>query len=391
MPVARIPDRKRACLISSHPMTFSAFLLPHVRELAKKYDVSLVTNLASLPRALSGIEVVEIRDIRIERKVRPILDLKALVRILFFLRAGRFDAVITVAPKSGLLGTAAGFLAGVPVRIHWFTGQVWATKRGLSRGVLRTLDKWIVFFASAVLADSRAQAAFLLREGVVGDGQCHVLADGSISGVDPAIFKPDPAAREAIRGELEISPEEVVTVFLGRINKEKGCIDLANAYAAMSSEHQHRIIWVGADEDRLMSKLSDLLAAAGKKSSFVGMSESPAKYLAAADLLCLPSYREGFGTSVIEGAAVGLPAIVSDAFGLSDTFVDGQTGLLFPVGDRKALTQALEVLHNDPELRITLGEQARNWALTRFPQSLIVQEFAAYVEDQFAPAQATEA
>jgi glycosyltransferase involved in cell wall biosynthesis len=107
----------------------------------------------------------------------------------------------------------------------------------------------------------------------------------------------------------------------------------------------------------------------------VGLTTKPEHYMAAADIFCLPSYREGFGLSLLEAAAVGLPSVASQIYGISDTVVDGTTGLLVPARDVEGLTHALTRLINDPVLRQQLGQAARQRAIDAFSQKTLLKEW----------------
>jgi glycosyltransferase involved in cell wall biosynthesis len=98
----------------------------------------------------------------------------------------------------------------------------------------------------------------------------------------------------------------------------------------------------------------------------IDYTDQPARYMATADVFCLPSYREGFGTVIIEAAACGVPAIASRIYGVTDAIADGKTGLLHTPGDNAALATAMERLAADPALRRTLGEAAHARALADF-------------------------
>jgi glycosyltransferase involved in cell wall biosynthesis len=99
--------------------------------------------------------------------------------------------------------------------------------------------------------------------------------------------------------------------------------------------------------------------------------------MTAADIFCLPSYREGFGMTIIEAAACAVPAVASRIYGITDAVEDGKTGLLFPAGDVAALTQALLKLLEDRDLRQQMGEAARVRALELFPGQKITGEMLA--------------
>ena len=110
----------------------------------------------------------------------------------------------------------------------------------------------------------------------------------------------------------------------------------------------------------------------GARALSVGYTPAPERYIAAADLLCLPSYREGFGSVVIEAAAAGLPAIGSRIYGVVDAVVDGKTGLLFDAGNVEELGSKLRLLLGDAELRRSIGAAARERALAEFAEERLV-------------------
>lgn len=95
--------------------------------------------------------------------------------------------------------------------------------------------------------------------------------------------------------------------------------------------------------------------------------------MAISDLLCLPSYREGFGTVVIEAAAMGLPAVASSIYGLTDAVVDNETGLLVTAKQVEPLHQALKQLVEQPDLRKNMGVKAQKRAQTLFDEKIINQ------------------
>ena len=108
----------------------------------------------------------------------------------------------------------------------------------------------------------------------------------------------------------------------------------------------------------------------------VGHSENPEAYMAIADILCLPSYREGFGTVVIEAAAMGVPTIGTDIYGLVDSIKDEETGLLVPPKNTKALASAIRRLLDDNTLRSRMSESAKRRAHALFNAERVNQQVA---------------
>ena len=363
----------------SSPMTLRAFLAPHVAALREKYAVTVVANLGNGTLMSVDTEDDGIVSIPIERRIAPLRDLAALAGLVRLFRQARFAAVQSVTPKAGLLSMLAGWFTRVPVRIHIFTGQVWATRRGLARWLLKMVDRLIAGCATHVLVDSPTQRDFLLAEGVIGADKSRVLDRGSISGVDTARFKPDPEVRTDMRRQLGYGDGDVVFMYLGRVNRDKGMLDLAAAFARVAAASANlRLLAVGPDEDDIRNLMLAALGNAAARAKFIDFTDRPQDYLAAADVFCLPSYREGFGTVVIEAAACGVPAIASRIYGLTDAVVDGVTGTLHAPGDIDALTAAMTRLAADPQLRRMLGEAARQRALADFPAAALTSALLGF-------------
>ena len=102
--------------------------------------------------------------------------------------------------------------------------------------------------------------------------------------------------------------------------------------------------------------------------------------MSAADIICLPSYREGFGSVLIEGAACGLPAVASRIYGVTDAIVENETGLLHAPGDIAALTDSLRRLVSDDDFRLRLGKKAYERALTSFEAGYLENLFSQFLE-----------
>lgn len=362
------------CFVVSSPLTLRAFLAPHIATAQQRYAVTVVAN-AGGGGSRPVVPDAEFVSLPIVRHIAPLHDIRALAQLVLLFKRSRFAAVQSVTPKAGLLAMLAGLLSRVPVRIHIFTGQVWVTRSGMARWLLKLMDRVIAGCATHVLVDSPSQRAFLIAEGVVSAEHSRVLAKGSICGVDASRFKPDPQARSEWRAKLEIREDSVVFIFLGRLNRDKGVLDLATAFARLApTDDKLRLLVVGPDEDGMQDAMRRVLGGAAAQADFVGDTDRPEQCLAAADVFCLPSYREGFGATIIEAGACGIPAIGSRIYGITDAIEEGVTGLLFEPGRIEALTDCMRRLASDPALRRAMGERARAIALRDFPVSAITGE-----------------
>jgi glycosyltransferase involved in cell wall biosynthesis len=339
------------------------FLVDHIAALSRAYRVECVANCGD-PAWLRqrGIEVPLV-DVRIEREPSPSRDLRALWTLQRYFRRNRFDVVHSVTPKAGLLAMTAAALARVPVRMHTFTGQVWANRTGLRRAMLKALDTWLASMATHILVDSESQRAFLLREGVVPAGKSRVLGHGSLNGVDIERFRPNEEVRTEMRSRLHVPSSAVAFLYLGRLKRDKGVPDLALAFSQLAQVHEDAYLFiVGPDEDDIGT---DIRRACGRCVSRLRLhdyTDNPEQWLAACDVLCLPSYREGFGSAIIDAASAGLPAIGSRIYGITDAIDEGVTGLLHNCGDVNELAGKMQILAGDKELRRSLGRAARERA-----------------------------
>lgn len=364
---------KKICFVATIPAVVHSFLKEHIRASAAKWSVKIISN-PNGAELLNGTKA-EFIPLAIERKISLWRDLLALIHLVTLFRHERFDLVHSIMPKTGLLSMLAAWLTRVPVRMHTFTGQVWANSRGWKRGALKMFDRLIVIFATHVLVDSPSQRDFLVSEGVLPKGKGMVIGHGSICGVDACRFHPDTGLRDRVRAELGINQGQTAILFLGRLNRDKGILELARAFADIASHRSDVVlVLVGAEEDVLFAHIQETCGAYHDRLRRVNFTPTPERYMAAADIFCLPSYREGFGQVIIEAAASGVPAVASRIYGITDAVEDGKTGLLFPAGDVVALTQALLRLVEDQALRQGMGETARKRALELFPSEKITGE-----------------
>ena len=367
---------KKICYVATIPAVVHAFLRGHIRAATEQYDVTVICNNADM-HLLEGINARLIL-LPIERKISPWRDLLVLIELVLLFRRERFDLVHSIMPKTGLLSMLAAWVVGVPNRIHIFTGQVWATKQGWSRRFLKLFDKLIALFATCILTDSPSQRDFLVSEGVLLQDECIVIGDGSICGVDVAQFNPDVQLRNRVRAELNVSPEKTIILFLGRLNRDKGILDLATAFTEIASHRPDVVlVLVGSEEDISLLRIQEICGAHRERLRRVSFTANPQHYMAAADIFCLPSYREGFGQVIIEAGASGVPTVASRIYGITDAVEDGKTGLLFTAGDIAGLTQSLLKLIDDPLLRQEMGEAARVRALELFPSHKITEGMLA--------------
>lgn len=374
--------KKRICFVVAVPETAEAFLKDHIKALSDEYDIYLVANMTGVADVkLDGLS--DIKHIPIRREINILNDLKSVYKLTSYFREMKFDAVHSVTPKAGLVTALAARMAGIEDRTHIFTGQVWATRTGLFRFLLKSIDKVIVVLNNHILVDGEAQRQFLISEGVLSQINSRVLGAGSICGANTAKFTPEKSEREKQRKELGLDSDKVVFAFMGRLKREKGIFELLQAFNNLVQYAPDAyMLFFGNDEDNCMSNLSDYPnIIEGSNFKYCGVTSVPQLSLQAADVFCLPSYREGFGMSVIEASCLGLPVICSDTYALADTMVDNETGLRCKVKDVETLEKAMKFLYDNPPERKRMGENGRKRVLELFSGEIIVNEWVKFYNE----------
>lgn len=356
------------------PFVYNAFLLGHLKKSTRLYSVHAFINRNESEVQPQKISRVSLVHVPILRKISLLYDLMALATLISHYREKRFLAVIGLTPKGGLLGMVAARLAGIPVRLHWFTGQVWSNQSGCRRLLLKSVDYLIGRLGTHFLADSDSQKRFLVREGILPWRKIQVLGAGSVCGVDEKRFRPNPTQRAAIRKKLGIPANAVSLIYVGRIKREKGVPELLQAFFELcpSLPNLH-LMMVGPEEEKILPPSHPRIHP-------IGYTRKVEKFLAAADIICLPSHREGFGSVLIEAAACGVPAVASRIYGITDAVAEGETGLLHRPGDPADLKRRLKHLVTNAEARKKMGRQAKHRARQLFRKDHIEGLFSNYLE-----------
>ncbi len=352
-------------------------MIGHIKALSKIYKVTIIANqdLGSLDTSLP----IDFIHLPIRRDISPIHDVKCVLKLCIILNSKKFDAVHSITPKAGLLGMLSSFLCGIKNRFHTFTGQVWVTRVGLTRTILKFLDKITASLTSFCLVDSPSQRDFLISEKVISSSHSKVLGRGSISGVDLSRFKYADDERLTIRNSYSIPSDAFVFIFLGRLCVDKGINELIESFCRCNTELDCYLMLVGPNESNYDKNYFDRIN--NKNIIVCGLTNKPESYFSASDAFVLPSYREGFGTTVIEAAACGIPTLASNIYGLSDAVENYSTGLLHEVKNVEELTEHMNKLVSNRSLSNALGRNANLRANEYFSADFLSNELVEFYKE----------
>ncbi|MDI9596980.1 MAG: glycosyltransferase family 4 protein, partial [Atribacterota bacterium] len=178
--------------------------------------------------------------------------------------------------------------------------------------------------------------------------------------------------------------EQIIFLFVGRLEKQKGLNYLIKALNILKKEYSQFMVWIigrGSEEDnlkRLVKKydLQSYIKFLGNKSN-----EEISSYYLNSDVFILPSIWEGFPLTLLEAWAAGLPVIISDVGNVSEICWDGENALIVPPGNSRKITEAMKLLINNESLREKLGENGKKLVAKKYSWEKISKEFETIYKD----------
>jgi glycosyltransferase involved in cell wall biosynthesis len=182
--------------------------------------------------------------------------------------------------------------------------------------------------------------------------------------------------RRQVRDAFLIPQNDVVFLFIGRLTRDKGLLELGAAFANLVHKRRDvHLMIVGSDEESIQAHpvFKNL-----NQVYFPGYTRTPERFMNAADVFCLPSHREGFGSVILEAACVGIPSVASRIYGITDAVIDGKTGILHAPGNVQDLVGGMTKLLENSNLRAALGAEARSRALSEFSEQQITNALADF-------------
>ena len=368
---------KKIIFVSTSVKPFELFLKDIIFSLSKNYQIIIITNKKGNTGILNKYRFIHIP---ISRGIKFFYDFIALIKLTFLIREIQPSLIISITPKGGFLSVLSNFLLKFK-HLHFITGQNWISKKGLKKLFLKTIDKITIAQSNFQLADSKSQIKFLNNERI-NINKIKLINNGSICGVDTNIFKPDLIFKQKQRKFFGITDNEIIILYIGRINQEKGVFKLYQVCKKLFIDSfPIKIFFVGDIEDNSFFDLIDQ----DKKSigiiRYYNFTKSPEDFMKIADIFCLPSFREGFGLSVIEASSTELPVIGSNIIGLEESIVNKETGLLFDLEDDFDFYNKLKKLILSKNLREILGIKGRKRVIQYFKNNDVSKFVTSYIDE----------
>lgn len=320
-------------------------------------------------------------SLKIERGIKPLNLFKSIKTLERVFKQEKFDVLYYLTPNVSYCASLAGKRTKIPVRIYGQSGIRYVSEQGIKRLILKYIEKVTCKNSSIVRSQSPMNMRFAISENLVPSNKISVVGIGGTTGVDIDVCDSInyQATRKALRQKYGIPSNACVYGYVGRLNKDKGCNELLEAFRdIVSIDNNFYLIHLGMiDEGNPIKKENyDFYK---NSINIIKTGNIPQnkvyEYMTAMDILVHPTYREGFGKVLQEAMGMKLPIITTNTIGPNEVVEDGISGILVPLKDVASLEEKMIKLANDEGLRKTLITNGRIRAEKYFDKKIMLKNF----------------
>jgi len=372
---------KRIAIVTTMWSSINNWIAPFLNDYyANGFEVTLIANMDGKfeEDIKKRFPFVKTYPIDFPRGVNITKSIKSILRLTRYFGKNKFDLVQYSTPNASFYAAIAAARAKIPVRLYCQWGMVFVTMSGLKKLIFRNIEKITCIKSTVIQPDSQANREFCIREKLYKENKSQLIWNGSAKGVDLTVFDVTKKIqyREEIIKRHSLPENSVVIGFVGRLGAEKGCNELFSAFRQLRGEYDNlKLLFVGPIEKtqtideqllRYFYDCDDIIKTDRVNDVY--------KYVSAMDIFVLPTYREGFGMSVIEASAMGVPVITTEYPGPTNAMKDGVTGIAIKIKSKDAVYDAIKKLLDDRILAETLGNNGVLFAREKFDQTIFRQK-----------------
>jgi len=359
---------------STIPISLNKLLKGQLKFLSKEFEV---IGLSS-----SGTDLDEVKDregvktiaVEMQRGMSPFKDIVSLVKLYLVFKKEKPQIVHSITPKAGLLCMLAAKFAGVPIRMHMFTGLLFPTMKGFSQKIFIKMDQLLCWAATNIYPEGNGVKQDLINYNITSK-PLKVLANGNVNGIDLDFFSPKQISEDQkyqLRNELNFDPQDFVFVFVGRLVGDKGINELVDAFKSFDNSNVKLLLVGPLELKQDPIKEATIKEITNNKNIIsVGSKSDVRPYLAISDVLVFPSYREGFPNVVLQAGAMELPCIVTNISGCNEIIEEGKNGIIIPPKNKLAIANAMNFVIENKDKKEFFRKNARSMIESRYNQKLV--------------------
>lgn len=372
--------------ITTVPISLEKLLDNQLLFMKQHYEVNAISSDKPNLERVGQLQEVPVFHVEMTRKITPWQDLKAVWQLYNYFKKVKPFIVHSHTPKAGTVGMMAAKLAGVPHRLHTIAGLPLLEATGGKRKLLNAVEKATYACATLIYPNSFGLREIIIEEQFCKPNKLKVLGNGSSNGIDTTYFNSDIFSAQQnkdLKNSLEIQPNDFIFIFVGRLVGDKGINELITAFELFKTYTRQpitpKLLLVGPFESSLDPLQQETLRIMNTNRNIisVGFQKDVRPYLAISDCLVFPSYREGFPNVVMQAGAMGLPSIVTNINGCNEIIREGENGIIIPVKNVGALSEAMRKMMEDNNYRTQLQQNARPMIVSRYEQQVVWEAILA--------------
>lgn len=337
-----------------------------------RFDITLISGPQDFNIDMGykqNIDIVIIPDL--VRQINPIKDLKALVKLYFFIRKNRFDIVHTHTSKAGILGRIAAKLAGVPIIFNTPHGGIFHSIFYGPKTIflLSKFENFVAHFTDKIITCSKNEKKDFLEHKIASDDKYITMYWGIRQ--DNFIKTYDSISK---RRELGIPADAILIGNIARLVPQKGhifCLEAFKMLVDRFSKAKLLIVGDGVLKSNIEAKIKELNL--NNKVIMTGYRNDVPEILSAIDISLHTSIWEGTPIAVIEAMMMVKAIVATKVGGIPELIEDGVTGILIPPYDKQAFVDAITTLINDKTLAKRIGETAHQYAKEKFTLESMIE------------------
>lgn len=384
--------KKKIIRLTTAGESLDDLLIGQLKYLNQYFEVVAVAKDDGRLQKVREREGVRVINAPIERPISMLKDIIALRWLIHFFNKEKPWCVHANTPKGSLLAMIAARICGVPHRIYTVTGLRYQGATGLFRFVLQTMERITCACATKVIPEGQGVLKTLKKDHITNK-TLDVIWNGNINGKDTAFYSVEnlrencsldngkksfkilqqESVKAVLRKELSFTSSDFVFVFVGRVVNDKGMRELSYAMQQLLKRKYDlnpKLLLVGDFEPNLdpLSYEDESFFKDNEHVLFVHYQKDVRPYLAAADVLVFPSYREGFPNVVLEAGCMGIPSIVTDINGCNEIIQEEVNGKIIPSHNSEALLLAMDWMLTHPSDVKRMGHNSRRVIQERYEQ-----------------------
>lgn len=322
-------------------------------------------------------EGIRTLGIKMSRSISLINDLISLISFYRLCKKEKPDIVHSITPKAGLIGMLGAKIAGVPIRMHTFTGLIFPSKKGLLRYILIKIDQLLCWAATNIYPEGDGVKQDLINYKITKK-QLNIIANGNINGVNLQYFNTEFISNKEksnLKTKLGISENDFIYLYVGRITRDKGINELIQAFTMIKQENikNIKLIMVGNYDQKHNTIRKSIYETMRQDKDIIltGFQKDVRPYYVIADLFTFPSYREGFPNVVLQANAMELPCLVTNINGSNEIIEEGVNGTIIPIKDVHSLKAAMITMLGNRGLLNNMKQNCRKVVVDKYDQNIV--------------------